>query len=284
MEIAVSVIADTILITLVLALAAFGLAIIYGLIGVINMGHGAMLTLGAYFTWWLTQHGLPFVPGVLLAAAAVGAVGLLFEHFIIRHFYDRPFDTLLLTWAFFLVATEVIKIVFGTDFRNVASPFAGAVDLGIYRVPAYKTVIAGLSVLIILGTAVVFFKTTLGIKIRAMIQNRDMAGLLGLNIAVMYKLVFGFGAFMAGLAGGLIAPMFSVDPYMGNTFLVRSFFVVIVGGIGQLLAGTLFGSFAIGGLETVLALFSDQVVAQIAVFFIAVIVLRFRPQGVFSGR
>jgi branched-subunit amino acid ABC-type transport system permease component len=284
MEIAVSVIVDTILITLVLALAAFGLAIVYGLIGVINMGHGAMLTLGAYFTWWLTQHGLPFVPGVLLSAAAVGAIGVLFEHFIIRHFYDRPFDTLLLTWAFFLVATEVIKIVFGTDFRNVASPFAGAVDLGIYRVPAYKTVVAGLSILIILGTAVVFFKTALGIKIRAMIQNRDMASLLGLNIDLMYKLVFGFGAFMAGLAGGLIAPMFSVDPYMGNTFLVRSFFVVIVGGIGQLLAGTLFGSFAIGGLETVLALFSDQVVAQIAVFFIAVIVLRFRPQGVFGGR
>jgi urea transport system permease protein len=221
---------------------------------------------------------------VLLSAAAVGIVGLIFEHFIIRYFYDRPFDTLLLTWAFLLVGTEVIKIVFGTDFRNVASPFAGAVDLGIYRVPAYKTVIAGLSVLIILGTAVVFFKTAVGMKIRAMIQNRDMASLLGLNIALMYKLVFGFGAFMAGLAGGLIAPMFSVDPYMGNTFLVRSFFVVIVGGIGQLLAGTLVGSFAIGGLETVLALFSDQVVAQIAVFFIAVVVLRFRPQGVFGGR
>jgi branched-subunit amino acid ABC-type transport system permease component len=111
-----------------------------------------------------------------------------------------------------------------------------------------------------------------------------MASLLGLNIALMYKLVFAFGAFMAGLAGGLIAPMFSVDPYMGNTFLVRSFFVVIVGGIGQLLAGTLVGSFAIGGLETVLALFSDQVVAQIAVFFIAVVVLRFRPQGIFGNR
>jgi branched-subunit amino acid ABC-type transport system permease component len=284
MEIAVSVIADTILITLVLALAAFGLAIVYGLVGVINMGHGAMLTLGAYFTWWLTQHGMPFAPAVLLSAAAVGVVGLLFEHLIIRYFYDRPFDTLLLTWAFFLVGTEVIKIVFGTDFRNVASPFAGAVDLGIYRVPAYKTMIAGLSLLIILGTAVVFFKTAVGMKIRAMIQNRDMASLLGLNIALMYKLVFGFGAFMAGLAGGLIAPMFSVDPYMGNTFLVRSFFVVIVGGIGQLLAGTLMGSFAIGGLETVLALFSDQVVAQIAVFFIAVVVLRFRPQGVFGSR
>jgi len=284
METVVSVVADTILITLVLALAAFGLAIIYGLIGVINMGHGAMLTLGAYFTWWLTRHGVPFIPSVLLAALMVGVIGLAFEHLLIRHFYDRPFDTLLLTWAFFLVATEVIKIVFGTDFRNVAIPIDGAIDLGIYRIPAYKTVIGGLSILIIVGTALVFFKTPLGIKIRAMIQNREVASLLGLDIAVMYKLVFAFGAFMAGLAGGLIAPMYSVDPYMGNTFLVRSFFVVIVGGVGQLLAGTLFGSFSIGGLETVLALFSNQVIAQIAVFFIAVVVLRFRPQGVFTGR
>jgi len=284
METVVSVFADTILITLVLAFAAFGLAIIYGLIGVINMGHGAMLTLGAYFTWWSTQHGVPFVPSVLLSAIAVGAVGLAFEHIIIRHFYNRPFDTLLLTWAFFLVTTEVIKIVFGTDFRNVPSPVDGAIDLEIYRVPAYKTIVGAVSISIIAGTALVFFKTALGIKIRAMIQNREVASLLGLNIAVMYKLVFAFGAFMAGLAGGLIAPMYSIDPYMGNTFLVRSFFVVIIGGVGQLLAGTLFGSFAIGGLETVLALFSDQVIAQIAVFFIAVLILRFRPQGVFTGR
>lgn len=285
MEILVSVLLDTILITLVLAFAAFGLAIIYGLTGVINMGHGAMLTLGAYFTWWLTQQGLPFVPAVLLSAVAVGFVGIAFEHLLIRHFYERPFDTLLLTWAFFLVATEVIKIAFGTDFRNVADPIGGdPIDLGIYQVPAYKTLIAFVALAVVAGTALVFFKTTLGIKIRAMHQNREVAGLLGLNVAAMYKLVFGFGAAMAGLAGGLIAPMFSVQPYMGDMFLVRSFFVVTIGGIGQLLAGTLFGSFSIGGLETVLALVSDQVIAQIAVFFIAVIVLRFRPQGVFGAR
>jgi branched-subunit amino acid ABC-type transport system permease component len=284
METFVSVLTDTVLITLVLALAAFGLAIIYGLIGVINMGHGAMLTLGAYFTWWSTRHGIPFAPAILFSAVAVGAVGLAFEHLIIRHFYDRPFDTLLLTWAFFLVATEVIKIIFGTDFRNVARPIEGAIDIGLYRIPAYKTLVGALSILIILGTAFVFFKTPLGIRVRAMVQNREMASLLGLNVSLMYKFVFAFGAFMAGLAGGLIAPMYSVDPYMGNTFLVRSFFVVIVGGVGQLLAGTLVGSFAIGGLETVLALFSDQVIAQIAVFFIAVVILRFRPQGVFTGR
>lgn len=284
MDIVVSVVIDATLITMVLALAAFGLAIIYGLIGVINLGHGAMLTLGAYFTWAAVQAGVPFFIAVFLAGCGVGLVGLILEHLIIRHFYDSPFDTLLLTWAFFLVTTEVIKIVFGTDFRNVPSPFPGAINLGVYEVPGYRAFIAGLSGLLILTSAFVFFRTNLGIKIRALIQNQEVASLLGLNIALTYKLVFGFGAFMAGLAGGLIAPMLSVGPYAGDVFLVRSFFVVIVGGVGQLLSGTIMGSFFIGGMETIFALFSDQVIAQVAVFFVAIIVLRFRPQGIFGGK
>jgi urea transport system permease protein len=284
MQTLVSVAIDATLITMVLALAAFGLAIIYGLIGVINLGHGAMLTLGAYLTWAALEVGFPFIPAVVLAGLGVGIVGLVLEHVLIRHFYDRPFDTLLLTWAFFLVTTEVIKIVFGSDFRNVPNPLPGAIDLGFYEIPAYRTLIAALSGLLIAGTALVFFKTSLGIKIRALIQNREVASLLGLNISLTYKLVFGFGAFMAGLAGGLVAPMLSVGPYAGDIFLVRSFFVVIVGGVGQLLSGTLVGSFFIGGSETIFALFTDQVIAQVAVFFVAIVVLRFRPRGIFAGR
>lgn len=284
METAVSVIVDATLITLILALAAFGLAIIYGLVGVINMGHGAFLTLGAYLTWAATTAGVPFVPAVMLAALGVGAVGLALEHLIIRHFYDRPFDTLLLTWAFFLVMTEIIKIVFGTDFRNVASPLAGAIDLGAVKIPIYRGVVALVALGLIGGTAIVFYRTTLGIKIRALIQNREVANLLGLDISRMYKLVFGVGACAAGLAGGLISPMLSVDPYIGNVFLVRSFFVVIVGGVGQLLGGTLIGSFFIGGSETLFALFSKQVFAQTVVFLLAIIVLRFRPAGLLRAR
>jgi branched-subunit amino acid ABC-type transport system permease component len=284
MQTVVSVLFDVTLITMVLALAAFGLAIIYGLVGVINLGHGAMLTLGAYFTWAGVEAGLPFFIAVGVAGVGVGIVGLAFEHLVIRHFYDRPFDTLLLTWGFFLVSTEVVKIVFGTSFRNVTGPFTGAIDIGIYSLPAYRTFVAALSAAIIIATALVFFKTSLGIRIRALIQNREMASLLGLNIAATYKLVFAFGAFMAGLAGGLIAPMLSIDPYIGNVYLVRSFFVVIVGGVGQLLAGTLLGSFFIGGAETIIALFSSQVVAQAAVFFIAIVILRFRPLGLVGGR
>ena len=284
MELALSVGIDTALITLTLALAAFGLAIIYGLIGVINMGHGAMLTLGAYFTWAWMDIGVPFVLSVIIAGILVGIIGTLLEHFIIRHYYDSPFDTLLLTWAFFLVTTELIKIFFGSDFRTVTNPYPGFIDIGFYKIPTYRTSISILTAIFITATGFVFLKTTTGIKIRAMIQNQEVASLLGLNISLTYKMVFGFGCFMAGLAGGLVAPMLSVSPYMGDMYLVRSFFVVIVGGIGQILSGTIAGSFVIGGLETIVALFSDQVIAQVAVFLFAIIILRLRPQGIYSEK
>jgi urea transport system permease protein len=281
---AASVFVDATLITFVFALAALGLAVVFGLIGVINMGHGAMLTLGAYFTWFATTVGMPFVPAVLLAAVGVALIGLGFEHLIIRFFYDRPFETLLLTWGFFLIATELIKIVFGTDLRTVENPLPGAFDLGFIVMPAYKSMVAAVALLILLLFAAVLFKSNLGIKIRALVQNAEVASLLGLDVALTYKMVFVSGAFLAGLAGALISPMLSVDPYIGNIFLVRSFFVVIVGGIGQVLGGTLIGSFLIGGSETVFALFSGQVVSQTIVFALAIVVLRFRPAGVLRTR
>jgi len=211
-------------------------------------------------------------------------IGLGLEHFVIRHFYDRPFETLLLTWGFFLIATEIIKIVFGTDLRTVENPLPGAIAIGTVVLPAYKSMVALTSLLILIVLAVLLFRTTLGIKIRALVQNAEAASLLGLNIGLTYKGVFVAGSFIAGLAGALISPMLSVDPYIGNIFLVRSFFVVIVGGIGQVLAGTLIGSFLIGGSETLFALVSGQVVAQTIVFALAIVVLRFRPAGILRTR
>ena len=283
MNLILSVVMDATLITLILALAAFGLAIIFGLAGVINLGHGAMLTLGAYFMWATTNIGIPFLLSVLIAGVGVGVVGLVLEHLVIRHFYDKPFDTLLLSWGFFMITTEVIKIVFGTDFRNVSNPIPGAVNLGLFVIPAYRSVVAGFSLLLITFTAVLFYHTSVGIKIRALMQNREVASLLGLNINRAYKLVFTFGCFVAGIAGALISPMLSIDPYIGNVFLVRSFFVVTVGGIGKLLGGTIIGSFFIGGAETFFALFSKQAFAQTVVFALAIIILRFRPYGVLKG-
>ncbi len=284
MSLVISVVLDSALITFILALAALGLAIIFGMIGVINMGHGAMLTLGAYLTWWTTSAGIPFVLAVLIAAGIVGVIGLAFEHFIIRHFYDNPYETLLITWGFFLVTTELIKIIFGTDLRNVSNPLPHAINLGIIELPAYRSLIALFSLLLIATMGMLLYRTSIGIKIRALMQNREMASLLGLNVGAMYKLVFVTGSFLAGLAGALISPMLSVDPYIGNIFLVRSFFAVIVGGLGQILGGTVVGSFLIGGSETIFALFSTQVFSQTIVFALAIIVLRFRPSGIVTTR
>ena len=275
---------DATLITLVLMLAASGLAVVFGLIGVINMGHGAMMTLGAYFTWAATQAGIPFPLAVIFAAVGVGVVGLLLEHLLIRHFYDRPFETLLLTWGFFLVATELIKIVFGTDFRNVTNPLPGTISFAGIEVPTYRALVSLISILVMLGVGFLYKKTSLGLRVRALIQNREVASLLGLDVSKLYKQVFVFGAFLAGLAGALISPMLSIDPYIGNVYLVRSFFVVTLGGLGQLVQGTLVGSFVIGGSETIFALATSQVFAQTIVFVLAVILLRFFPRGILSAR
>jgi urea transport system permease protein len=242
------------------------------------------LTLGAYFTWAAVNAGIPFVLSVLVAAAGVAMIGLLLEHLVIRHFYDRPFDTLLITWGFFLIATEIIKLVFGSNIRNIPNPLPGAVSLGFQDVPAYRSLIAVITLLLMGGIGFVFYRTGLGIKIRALTQNREAASLLGLDIGLTYKLVFVSGSFLAGLAGALIGPMLSVDPYIGMVFLVRNFFVVIVGGIGQLLGGTLVGSFLIGGAETFFALFSTQTFAQTVVFAVAILVLRFWPNGLLGSR
>jgi len=220
----------------------------------------------------------------LLSGIGVAIIGVLLEHFIVRKFYHRPFDTLLLTWAFFLITTEIIKIIFGTDFRNIEAPIAGAFDVFGVNIPAYRFLVSLFAILLIIASTAVFLKTNLGIKIRALIQNKEVAGLMGLDINLTYKTVFGFGSFMAGIAGGLIAPMLSIDPYIGNIYLVRSFFVVIVGGVGQLLSGTVVGSFLIGGTETLFAIFSDQVISQAAVFLLAIILLRLKPSGVMNKK
>lgn len=280
----VGVLIDSVLITLTLSLAASGLAVVFGLIGVINMGHGAMLTLGAYLTWAATTAGLPFFLAVLLAAVGVAIVGFFLEHVLIRHFYTRPFETLLLTWGFFMVTTEVIKIVFGSDFRSLPNPLPGTIGLGGLDIPAYRAVVAGLSLLILLTIGFIYKKTSFGLRIRALVQNQEVASLLGQDASMLYKQVFVAGAFLAGLAGALISPMLSIDPYIGNVYLIRSFFVVTLGGLGQLVEGTILGSFVIGGSETIFALATSQVFAQTIVFVFAVVLLRFFPRGLLADR
>jgi urea transport system permease protein len=279
-----SVVLDVISSTLVLALVSLGLAVVFGLVRVINMGHGAMLALGAYLTWAFVGRGIPFVLAVVAATVGVAIIGLVFEVVVIRHFYQQPFETLLISWGFYLVVTELIKITWGSTLKNIRNPIPGTFSVGQAGIGRYEAAVCAFTLVVLAAFWLTLYRTSVGVRVRAMIQNREMAQMLGVNAPRMYRTVFVVGAGMAGLAGALIAPMFSIEPDMGTLWLVRAFFVVTVGGLGAIVGGTLVGSTLIGGATSVFALFSQQVFAQTVVFALAVIALRIRPVGILGRR
>lgn len=265
---------------LVLSLVAVGLAIIFGFMGVINLAHGGFLTIGAYVAWLTTAElGLGFWVGLLLAPLLVGVVGLLCEVLVIRHLYHRLMDTILATWGLALVITEAIKLTAGTTSKQVRAPIQGGVDLGVTVYPAYQLFLIGFSLAVLVGVLELFRRTRLGLRLRAVIQDADSASLLGIDEERMYQFSFALGAALAGLAGAAIAPITPVEPDMGLTYLVQSFFAVIVGGTGAL-AGVVPGSIVVAGATNLLSFTVSPVVAQTAVFVLVIVIVLVRPQGI----
>lgn len=265
---------------LALSLAALGLAIIFGLMGVINLAHGAFLTVGAYVVWAVPEMlGVSFWIGLILAPLVVGVLGALVERLVIRHLYDRLLDTILATWGISLAVIELIKLVFGSTSKSVSNPLRGSVDLGVTVYPSYRLFLIGFCATVL--TAVfVFFKTTdVGVRLRAVIQDSDAASLQGLNQARMYQYSFAFGAGLAGLAGAALAPITTVSPDMGVTYLVQSFFAIILGGTGALIA-IVPGSIIVAGSVNFMTFLISPVLAQTIVFIFVIIIMIIRPQGI----
>ena len=265
---------------LALSLAALGLAIIFGLMGVINLAHGAFLTVGAYVVWAVPEMlGVSFWIGLILAPLVVGVLGALVERLVIRHLYDRLLDTILATWGISLAVIELIKLVFGSTSKSVSNPLRGSVDLGVTVYPSYRLFLIGFCATVL--TAVfVFFKTTdVGVRLRAVIQDSDAASLQGLNQARMYQYSFAFGAGLAGLAGAALAPITTVSPDMGVTYLVQSFFAIILGGTGALIA-IVPGSIIVAGSVNFMTFLISPVLAQTIVFIFVIVIMIIRPQGI----
>lgn len=280
----VAVASQIIFATSVLIIAALGLGITFGMMGVINLAHGALITVGAYTAFAITNAGLSLWVAFIIAPVVVALVGLIMEISVISRLYDRPLDTLLATWGFALVIQEVIKVIFGTSARSVPNPYSDPVVVLGSSLPKYRLFLTGLSIGVILVTYIGFQYTSFGLRSRAVIQDDQMANMLGTNVNRVYRATFMIGAALAGLAGAAVAPIVGVDPRTGIGYLVQSFFVVIVGGTGQLLAGTLSGSGLIGGSAALLSFESSQTFAQTIVFVFAIIVIRLRPQGIFRGQ
>lgn len=271
----------------ILLLIALGLAIIFGLMGVINMAHGEFIMLGAYTVYlFRSQLGFNFMLSAALAFVVVALVGFLMETSVIRALYGRPLETLLATWGIGVGLRQIIILIFGTELRYVGAPLQGAIRLwGGNTFPYFRLLIIGITLLLLAVTYFVLFKTRFGMQLRAVTQNRNMTACLGVDTAAVDRLTFAFGSGLAGVAGAMIAPIKSVSPAMGLDYLVDAFMVVVIGGVGQLV-GAIAGSLAIGEANVILSLLSDEVTAKVLIFTLIIIALRLRPSGMFvaAGR
>ncbi|WP_394689856.1 urea ABC transporter permease subunit UrtB [Hoeflea sp.] len=268
----------------VFLVAALGLAIIYGTAGVINMAHGELIMLGAYSTFMMqTVLGLPFFICIPLSFVIVGFIGYLIEKVLISSLYNRPLDTLLATWGVSLVLMQGVRIIFGSDPKYVEVPsfLSTNIDLGIVNLSTFRLFVMFICLIMVLATWYLFYRTTFGIKVRAVTQNKDMAASFGINSSRIYSITFAIGAGLAGVAGSLFGAMNIVLPTMGTSYVVEAFLMVVAGGGGLL--GSILASALTGQIQSAFAFIYNDTYARFLVFVLIVIFLRFRPQGMISA-
>ena len=270
----------------ILLLVALGLAIIYGATGVINLAHGEFVMLGAYSAWALqTFFHLSLFKSLIFIFLIVAALGWVIERTVIRHLYARPLDTILATWGIGIIAQQAIRLTAGGELRYVEMPkqLADSILLFGVEVSAFRIFVLVFAAALFILTWYLMFRTSYGIKLRAITQNPEIASSFGINSNRIYGLTFAYGAGLAGLAGALISPLKSVSPEMGTTYVVDAFLIVVLGGVESLM-GTVFSAIILGELSSILSFHSNDTIAKALVLLAIVVLIRFRPQGLFSSR
>ena len=264
-------------------IAALGLTIIYGTMGVINMAHGEFIMLGAYTTYVFQQFlGVPFLLCLPLAFIVLAVIGLAIERGLIRTLYQRPLDTLLATWGLSLILIQGIRLIFGGEPKYVGVP--SWLD---FQITADFIHLSGVRLFIIIFAIIIgavtwflMYKTTMGIRVRAVMQDKEMAASFGIDANRIYSITFAYGAGLAGVAGALFGALKTLFPDMGAGYIVEAFLVVVVGGIG--LIGSMFSSGILGELSSIFSYFTNDTFARFILFTLIVVFLRFRPQGLIS--
>ena len=277
----------------ILLLAALGLAITYGVMGVINMAHGELLMVGAYsaygmqsiFRAWLPEYVDWYLPAAVpLAFFAAAAVGVLMERTVIRWLYGRTLETLLATWGLSLILIQAARVLFGAQNVEVANPswMSGGIELLPNLIlPWNRIIIIGFALFVLFLVWVLMNRTRLGMFVRAVTQNRAMAGCVGVPTARIDTLAFALGAGIAGLGGVALSQISNVGPDMGQGYIVDSFMVVVVGGVGQL-AGAVWAALGLGIFSKLLEGWAGAVIAKIAILVCIIIFIQKRPQGIFA--
>lgn len=261
-----------------LVLAAAGLAIIFGMMGIINLAHGEFITCGIYVTAFGVHNGLPLPVAQACGALTAGVIGIILERTIIHRLYDRPLDSILATWGISLIVTQGMLVTLGSSMAGTGTP-EGSFNVGEYTFSTYRLVLFAAAVLVMVGLYLLFMRTRYGVLARATMQNPQMARALGVRTPYIYAISFGLGAALAGLCGALYAPTMTLIPTMGITFIVESFVTVVVGG-SNVLIGTVPAAVVLGAIRTSLNAWHGQIIGQIGMLIAVILVIRVLPEGI----
>jgi urea transport system permease protein len=273
----------------VLLLAAIGLAITFGVMGVINMAHGEFIMLGAYTTF-VIQQWIPAtsVWSLLISIPAAflvsGFAGIILERLVIRHLYGRPLETLLATFGVSLILQQLVRTVFGPLNQSVVTPdvLSGALDINAaFSVTYNRLFVIGFALSVLIALWSVMQRTSFGMRVRAVTMNRGMASSMGIQTKRMDALAFGLGSGIAGMAGVALSQLTNVGPNLGQSYIIDSFMVVVFGGVGNLF-GTVVAAFSLGVANKVLEPFSGAVLAKILILVFIVLFIQKRPRGLFA--
>jgi branched-chain amino acid transport system permease protein len=265
-------------------LVALGLTIIFGLLDVINMSHGEFYALGAFIALALNWFGVPFWALLILIPLIMLPIGYIVERLLIQRVFnskDRHVTTLLLTFGFGLVLEDIIKLIFGPNPHRIETPIRGAIEVFGVFIPNYRLFLILAGGAVIAATAILVYRTKWGAIVRAAAFDRNMSASLGVPVHRVYAIAFAFGVALAGLAGVLLAPIYSVFPTMGRDFILLAFTVVIVGGMGSI-AGAVIAGLFLTQVQAIASLYISPVWSDPIVFGIMVVMLMVRPQGLFG--
>ncbi|TAN13369.1 MAG: branched-chain amino acid ABC transporter permease [Burkholderiaceae bacterium] len=263
-----------------LALISSGLTIIYGTLGVLNLAHGAMFMLGGYAGWMAFSYTNSFVVAVIAGTLFMFIFGVVMERVVIRYFYTRPAeDQLLVTFGLSIVMVEAVRFVFGSLSKRVAPPegLVGVTNLGFMIYPTYRIALLGIVALALIALYIVLYRTRIGMIVRAGIEDSVMVDSLGINVYRVFMLVFGIGAMAAGFAGIINAPVVSIAPNVGESILVQTFVVVVIGGVGSF-PGAVLGGLIAGEIVSLTSMINPAY-SYVTLFVAMTLVLVFRPRG-----
>lgn len=266
------------------AMLSLGLAVIFGLLGIVNFAHGALYMLGAFTAWiMLDQFAINYWLALILAPLVVGILGVIIERLFLKHLYKLdPLYGLLLTFGLALVLEGVFREIYGASGQNYNVPelLSGATNLGFMVLPNYRAWVVLASLVVCLSTWYLIERTRLGAYLRAGTENAPLVQAFGVNVPLMVMLTYGAGAALAGLAGVLAAPVIQVSPLMGSNLIIVVFAVVVIGGMGSILGSVITG-LVLGIIEGLTRVFYPEA-SNIVVFVIMVIVLMVKPAGLFG--